>query len=223
MTKKLIPALGYFRTSSATNVGNDKNSEARQREAIEDYALKAGFEVVASFNDAAVSGKDPITLRKGFGALLDYIEGNGVRTVLIEDASRLARDLAIQEAGIAKLQELKVTVIASNGDDLTQTEDEMRIMMRQVTGAFSQLEKSRLVGKLRAARKSKKERDGKCEGRKSIHETNPQAVAIAKSYRAKRKGKPMSLRKIADELAQQGHLNERGKPFNPKSVSAMLK
>ena len=32
----------------------------------------------------------------------------------------------------------------------------------------------------------------------------------------------MSLRAIASELAAQGHLNERGRPFNPKSVLAML-
>jgi hypothetical protein len=32
----------------------------------------------------------------------------------------------------------------------------------------------------------------------------------------------MSLRKIATELAAVGHLNERGQPFNPKSVRSML-
>lgn len=38
--------------------------------------------------DADVSGADPIETRPGFSALLDRIESNGVRTVLIEDASR---------------------------------------------------------------------------------------------------------------------------------------
>jgi hypothetical protein len=32
----------------------------------------------------------------------------------------------------------------------------------------------------------------------------------------------MSLRKIAAALAEAGHLNERGKPFNPKSIVAMV-
>jgi Resolvase, N terminal domain len=44
-------------------------------------------------NDAAVSGADPIEIRPGFAALLDRIEGNGVRTVIVEDASRFAREL----------------------------------------------------------------------------------------------------------------------------------
>jgi hypothetical protein len=32
----------------------------------------------------------------------------------------------------------------------------------------------------------------------------------------------LSLRAISASLAEQGHLNERGRPFNPKSVAAML-
>ena len=32
----------------------------------------------------------------------------------------------------------------------------------------------------------------------------------------------MSLRRIAATLTEPGHLNERGQPFNPKSVRSML-
>jgi hypothetical protein len=49
------------------------------------------------FYDEAVKGTDPIETRAGFSALLDRIEGNGVRLVLIEDATRFARDLLTQE------------------------------------------------------------------------------------------------------------------------------
>ena len=41
-----------------------------------------GGEVVEEFYDADVSGADPIETKPGFSALLDRIEGNGVRTVL---------------------------------------------------------------------------------------------------------------------------------------------
>jgi len=34
--------------------------------------------------------------------------------------------------------------------------------------------------------------------------------------------KRMSLRRISEELAKQGHFNERGQPYNPKSILAML-
>ena len=60
-----MPALAYLRTSSAANVGADKDSEKRQRQAIDGYAKRAGYELVGEFYDAAVSGADPIEDRAG--------------------------------------------------------------------------------------------------------------------------------------------------------------
>jgi hypothetical protein len=52
---------------------------------------------------------------------------------------------------------------------------------------------------------------------------NPEAVALAKRLARKRpKGGKMSLRAVSAKMAAQGYLNERGKPFNPKSVAVML-
>jgi hypothetical protein len=48
-------------------------------------------------------------------------------------------------------------------------------------------------------------------------------VALAKSLARKRpKGGQLSLRAISAELAARGVLNERGRPFHPKSVASML-
>jgi DNA invertase Pin-like site-specific DNA recombinase len=82
-----------MRTSSATNVGERKDSEVRQRKAIEGYAKSAGFVIVDWFYDKAVRGADVITERPGFVAMLDRIAGNGVRTILVESPDRFARDL----------------------------------------------------------------------------------------------------------------------------------
>ena len=72
--------------------------------AIRSYAERNGIEVVGEFYDAAVGDADPINQRPGFVAMLDRIEGNGVRLVLVENASRFARDLGVQLAGHAMLQ-----------------------------------------------------------------------------------------------------------------------
>jgi DNA invertase Pin-like site-specific DNA recombinase len=64
-SKARVAAIAYLRTSSATNVGADKDSDKRQRQAIEAYAKHAGHELVGEFYDKAVSGADPIETRPG--------------------------------------------------------------------------------------------------------------------------------------------------------------
>jgi len=221
---RMVKAVAYLRTSSAVNVGPDKDSDKRQREAITGFAKRAGFTIVDEFYDPDVSGKDPIETRPGFTALLDRIESNGVRTVIVEDASRFARDLLTQELGILSLIGRSVTVLTASGDDLTVTDDAFKIAMRQIAGAFSQLEKARLVSKLKAARDRKRSTGAKVEGRKSHVELRPEVVAMVKRlHRASPKtGERRSLRQISAALADAGHLNERGKPYGAQSIKAML-
>jgi DNA invertase Pin-like site-specific DNA recombinase len=220
---KKTEAVAYIRTSSAANVGADKDSDKRQRGAIESFAERSGFALVGEFNDAAVSGADHIETRRGFAELLDRIEGNGVRTVIVEDASRFARELVTQELGILALIQRGVRVLTANGDDLTDSTDPSRKMMRQIAGAFHEYEKARLVAKLRAARERKRAVVGKCEGRKSWEEINPQLVSEAKRLRRRSpKGGQRSLRDVAAELAKRGFVNERGATFSASSVASIV-
>jgi hypothetical protein len=70
-TGKLAEAVAYLRTSSATNTGPDRDSERRQREAIQTFAKRAGFTLVGEFSDPGVSGADAIAERPGFGQLFE--------------------------------------------------------------------------------------------------------------------------------------------------------
>jgi hypothetical protein len=96
-------------------------------------------------------------------------------------------------------------------------------LVRQVLGAISEFDKAMTVAKLRGARERKRREAGKCEGRKSHAERNPELVALAKRlHRQKPKGGRMSLRAISAELAAQGFLNENGRPFAAASIKSML-
>lgn len=214
-------AVAYMRTSSGTNVGPDKDSEKRQRATIQAYARRAGITVVEWFYDPDVSGADPIEDRPGFVSLLNRIEGNGVRIVLIEDASRFARDLLTQELGIVELINLGVRVITASGDDLTDTNDLSRTMYRQIAGSFSQYEKNKLVGRLKAARDRKIAQGLKCGGRQSHAEARPDVVALAKAF-SKQRTPILSLRQIAGELARQGYVNASGKAYAAASIKSMI-
>ena len=65
--KPTIEAVAYMRTSSASNVGTDKDSDKRQRSAITAFAKANGYVIVAEFYDAAVKGSDPVPTRPGRG------------------------------------------------------------------------------------------------------------------------------------------------------------
>jgi hypothetical protein len=56
--KEKVKAVAYIRTSSAANVGADKDSEKRQRAAIEAFAKRSGFVLKDEFSDPGVSGAD---------------------------------------------------------------------------------------------------------------------------------------------------------------------
>jgi DNA invertase Pin-like site-specific DNA recombinase len=222
-TKATTKAVAYFRTSSTTNVGADKDSEKRQCEAVLSFARRSGHEIVGEFYDAAVSGADPVDARPGFAALLNRIAGNGVRVILVETVNRFARDLIVQETGWRFLQGLGVTLIAVDSPDSFLDTTPTAVLIRQVLGAVAQFEKAALVAKLKAARERKKALTGKCGGRRSVAEANPATVALAKKLaRYPVNGRRRSLRDVASGLETAGHLTSAGTRYGAAAVARMI-
>ena len=159
------PALSYLRVSGRGQVDGD--GFPRQREAITAFARANGFEVIEEFRDEGVSGTKELADRPGLAALIDRLESNGVRVVLVERADRLARDLMVNEVILDQFRRIGARVLAADGVDLTTgNEDPTRTLIRQVLGAVAQFEKTVVVLKLRAARERKRRQTGRCEGRK---------------------------------------------------------
>ena len=52
--------------------GADKDSDKRQRAAIEVFAKHAKYTIVDEYYDAAVSGANPVDQRPGFGEMLRH-------------------------------------------------------------------------------------------------------------------------------------------------------
>jgi DNA invertase Pin-like site-specific DNA recombinase len=221
--KELIEAVAYFRTSSLTNVGDDTDTLKRQRSAVEGFAKRAGYEIVAEYSDDGVKGADPVDTRPGFAAMLKHVAGNGVRTVIVETASRFARDLITQETGYRFLRDAGITLIAADSPEAFLDETPTAVMIRQILGSVSQFEKAMLVAKLRGARERKKALTGKCGGRQSYAERSPHAVALAKKLaRYPTNGRRRSLREVASELEAQGHVSRAGKRYTATAIARMV-
>jgi DNA invertase Pin-like site-specific DNA recombinase len=215
------PAIGYTRTSSAANVGEDKDSVVRQRKAIQTYANRAGYRIVAWFDDPAVTGADTIDARPGFMAALEMIAGNGVRTIIVETANRFARDLIVQETGWKRLHADGIALIAADSPDQFVDETPTAVLIRQILGAVAQFDKAMTVAKLRGARERKRRKTGgKVEGRKSYAEANPRLVELARELSEQRPR--LSLREISAALASEGFTTPRGQPYSASAVASML-
>ena len=220
MSRRLAAAVAYFRTSSAANVGGDKDSEKRQAEAVAAHAA-GRYEIADTFYDAAVSGADPIDARPGFVRLLDYCQEHGVGIVLVENAGRFARDLAVQLTGHELLRKRGIELIPVDAPSYFTDPSPTAEFVRQILGAVAQFEKAALVAKLRHARDRVRAERGRCEGRKPVPaETIAAARKLAR--RSPKTGKRRSLRAISAELAALGHLGPADRPYHAGSVARML-
>ena len=143
---------------------------------------------------------------------------------MIECPDRFARDLMVQLLDHDMLKAQGITLIPASASDFFVEDSPTARMVRQILGAVSEFERATIIAKLKAARDRKRARDGKCEGRRSHREMNPQLVAMANRLRRQpKKGKRKSLRTIAHELARLGHVNVNGRPFAAKSIQAMIR
>jgi DNA invertase Pin-like site-specific DNA recombinase len=144
--------------------------------------------------------------------MMTEIAGNGVRTIIVESASRFARDLIVQETGYQYLRGLGITLIAADDPDAFTSDTPTQVLIPQILGAVSQFQKAELVAKLAAARARKRARGGHSDGPKPAPDA---AKALAR--RLRRKG--LSLRAITAELAESGFLAPSGKAYGERKAS----
>jgi DNA invertase Pin-like site-specific DNA recombinase len=142
----------------------------------------------------------------------------------VESPDRFARDLSVQLAGHDFLKKLGVTLIPTTAPDFFTQDTPTAVLVRQVLGAISQFEKASLAAKLKAARERKRALTGKCGGNRSLAETRPELVELAKRLRHTRSGRQRSLREIGAELAARGFVTAKtSKPFVAAQIARMLR
>ena len=210
----------YYRTSSAVNIGSDKDSRKRQHHSVFTYTQSKGLNVVQEFYDKGVSGTLDVLNRPSFMEMLNYCEDNSIDTIVFESADRLSRDLIIMETGFQYLTYKGYKLISVSSPDSFIEDTPTSTMIRQVLGVISQFEKSNLVLKLKGARdrKSKLNKskgiidrngNGKCAGKKRLSEKHPELAKIVVSYRKmidRKTHQPLSYRKISERLVNENNL-----------------
>ena len=188
---------------------------------------KPGMKVVQFFQEEGVSGTTDELDRPAFQEMVAAILKDGVRTIIVERLDRLAREYRIQESLLIYLASKGITLInASTEEDVTQAiqDDPMKKALVQIQGVFAELEKNLLVKKLRIARERKREQTGRCEGRKTYQEAQPEVIQEIKKLRRKpRGGKRLTYREVAEELNRLGFKTRLGREFTGQTVQDILR
>ena len=226
--KQTTPAVAYMRCSGLGQ--NDGDTWDRQEAAIRKYAKGAGMTVADAdwFKDVGVSGTKDIDSRRGLAALLDRVENNGVRVVLLENATRLARDLMMSEVILAQLKDAGCTVIdCDSGTNLIDdSDDPTRRLIRQVLGAVAEFDRRVTVLKLRAARNRKSLRIGRrIEGKKPYGSSPAEAVVLDRIWQLHRKphnGPRRSLADIARILNDEGVPTRTGGQWSKSTLHQII-
>jgi len=215
-----------LRVSSKGQV--ERDGFPRQRQTIDSTAKNLGIEIVREYHDDGVTGDSDWFDRPSFQAMISDILANGVRTIIVENLSRLARAYVVTDAIIVYLASKNITLIsADTGEDVTAAfhGDPMKKALIQMQAIFAELEKNTLIRKLRVARVRARQEKGRCEGRKPFGERDGEAAILdlIRSLRRKPKGgKRMAFAAIAEKLNQDGVPTRTGKPWHGEVVRRLL-
>jgi DNA invertase Pin-like site-specific DNA recombinase len=210
--------VGYYRTSSTTNVKGD--SRTRQSVSVKNYSKTKGWNVKNEFYDV-ISGTTHILERKEFVEMLSYCEINSIDTILFEGSDRLSRDLLVNEYSYEYLTKLGFTLISVKNDRSFTDTSPTGILVRQILSTISSFEKNNLVEKLRVSRerKSKKNKElglisrtgnGRCGGKRKLTDTIPNLSNLVLSYKKTkdiRTRKPLNNTKISKLLLEEHNIS----------------
>ncbi len=219
MSKKCV---SYYRTSSLTNVGEDKDSLKRQKSVVHRWCRNNGYEIEGEFYET-MSGDNEILTRPKFVEMLDFCDSQDVKTIVFENTTRFSLDLICMETGYVYLKGLGYTLISSESPESFVDDSPTSVLIRRVLGCLSDFEKSSIVEKLRGSRMRKRsvmkekgvitrEGKGKVEGRKSLLEQHPELEGLVKKYR-----ETMSYREISRVLE-----SEHGLRISKTSVPKLI-
>jgi len=217
----VIEAVTYLRCSGESQSLGD--TWERQSETCQKYAAHNGVEIVCQFRDEGLTGKTELENRDGLSACMTYVRQHGIGLVLVEDQTRLARDLIVSEVCIREFQKIGVRVVAASGGvDLTEGDDSNPTakLIRQILAAVSEFERCVIVLKLSRARKRIRDEFGKCDGKKAFGEKDGEAPILERMQTLHSLG--MSSLTIAGVFNEQGIPSRSGRPWRSTTIAKIL-
>ena len=231
-----MDCVGYMRTSSQVNVGDDKDSEKRQLRAIKSYCKNTKLFLKETFYDAGVSGSKELKDRPALLNAINYCLENNITKIVVENSDRFSRSLLQQEVMLMTIASKGISVLCCDNDKFSDV-NESNVMFRQIGGAFNQYQRSLLVNRLAQSRNNKKienkkkrlrkyttlDGNGKCEGAPQYY-VNVEAGKYVNEIKKMYQRKTHSLRQISAHMFHFHKLvNKNGNMLSAAQISRIVK
>ena len=229
MSKKCV---SYYRTSSLSNVGEEKDSLKRQKSVVHRYCDNNGYEIEGEFYET-LRGDGEILSRPKFMEMMEFCDSNDVKTIVFENTTRFSRDLICSETGYVYLKGLGFTLISSESPESFVDDTPTSVLIRRVLSCLSDFEKNSIVEKLRGSRLRKRsvmkekgiitrEGKGRVEGRKTLLEKHPELEGLVKKY-SKMKVRRGTTYEMSNSQISKLLMSEHGLKIHRTSIPNILK
>ena len=222
----------YTRVSTETQARGE--SLADQEHDGRAWCEQRGLVVGAVYTDAGLSGKLPADERPGLTEALEGVESGVLDGLVVRDLDRLARELTVQEAVLAQIWTRPETVVFEYGRDAEvlrdDPDDPMRTTIRQIMGAFKELDRKLVAKRLRDGRRAK--------ARRGQHSTGPapygwrsqhgELVPVPEELEVLRRMQELRATgarqvDVASQLNAEGLVSRGGTPWSQPVVSRILR
>jgi DNA invertase Pin-like site-specific DNA recombinase len=181
------PVALYLRVSTS------EQTTRNQRRQLEAVAKRHGWEVVAVFEDAGISGAKGRDQRPGFAAMMKAVARREFDMVAAWSVDRLGRSLTDLLEFLKDLHAKRVDLFLHQQGLDTSTPSGRA--MFQMMGVFAEFERAMIRERVLAGI-ARARSEGRALGRKRLEETDAAKVAAIRRARAKGLG----LRRIATDL-----------------------
>jgi DNA invertase Pin-like site-specific DNA recombinase len=157
-----VRLVGYPRVSTRGQVKTGASIPYQDRE-IRAWARRNGHRIVGMFPEEGRSGALDLEDRVALTAAIDMIAGGKAEGLVCYSLDRLAREITVQEAILAKIwEEVGGRVFTTDQGEVLRDDpdDPMRTAMRKMAGVMYELDRRLVVARLRRGRRLKAERGG---------------------------------------------------------------
>ncbi len=225
-----MKAVGYARVSSSEQVRG--TSIDGQHEAIRQYALMKGVELVGIFTDPGISGSQPLARRPEGMKLIESLDEGTAEAVIVVKLDRGFRSASdcLNNVERWERQGVALHIIDLGGNSVDTRSPAGRFMLTVLAGA-AEMERGMIRQRCdegRRARKAEGKRIGEipfgyslASDGKTLLENVGEQKTISLVWALRAAGH--NLRQIAGELNRRGLPAKKGGKWHPQLVSNILK